>query len=109
MITGMAASKLDQLSRQWDEFMGLPFPRGFYRREPEGECMVSMDTALAGCVSSAMNGPLDDWRRKVLRERIAILGEILPSIVDDAYAMKYFTRLHEMAVLAAELDTDRGE
>lgn len=109
MITGMAEARLDQLARLWDEFMTLRFPPGFYRREPEGECMVMMDTILAGCVSSAMDGSLDDRRRDILQARTATLEEILPSIGDDEYATKYFTHLHGMAVLAAELDNARSE
>ncbi|MEU2062374.1 hypothetical protein [Streptomyces sp. NPDC013455] len=105
----MAEAKVDQLARRWDEFRTLRFPPGFYQREPEGECMVMMDTMLAGCVSSAINGPLDDRYRDVLRERTAVLEEILPSIGDDEYATKYFTHLHGMAVLAAELDKARSE
>ncbi|MFC7265390.1 hypothetical protein [Streptomyces lutosisoli] len=105
----MSEPKSDLLSRLWDEFRIMPFPRGFYRREPDGECMVSMDTSLAGCVSVALEGSLDDGRREVLRTRIAILGKILPSIGDDEYGTKYFTLLYEMAVLAAELDHARGE
>ncbi|MFF8432298.1 hypothetical protein ACF07Y_45680 [Streptomyces sp. NPDC016566] len=105
----MAESKPDQLARLWDEFRTLPFPSGFYQREPDGECMVMMDTMLSGCVSSVMNGPLDDQRRDILRTRTAVLGEILPSIGDDEYATKYFTRLHGMAVLAGELDNARSE
>lgn len=97
----------DQLSRLWDEFLQMPFPRAFYLREPDGECMVSLDTALAGCVSSAMNGPLDASRSRVLHQKTAILGRVLPSIDDDEYAARYFTRLHEMAVLAAGLDSAR--
>ncbi|MFF3518484.1 hypothetical protein [Streptomyces sp. NPDC002573] len=58
----MAEAQPDQLARLWDEFRTLRFPPGFYQREPEGECMGMMDTMLAGCVSSSMNGPLDDWR-----------------------------------------------
>ncbi|WAZ19279.1 hypothetical protein STRCI_000316 [Streptomyces cinnabarinus] len=104
----MAETRLDQLSRLWGEFMELPFPRGFYRREPEGTCMVSLDSALAGCVSSAMEGPLDERRQGVLRDRTAMLGNVLPSIGDDEYASKYFARLHEMGVLAAEVDSARG-
>lgn len=60
----MAEAGLDQLARLWDEFRTLRFPPGFYQREPAGECMVMMDTMLAGCVSSAVNGPLDDRRRR---------------------------------------------
>ncbi|MEV7931156.1 hypothetical protein [Kitasatospora sp. NPDC088779] len=104
----MAEAKLDQLARLWDEFRALPFPPGFYQREPEGECMVMMDTALAGCVSSAMDGSLDDRRRDILQARTGVLGGILPSIGDDEYATKYFTHLHEMAALALQLDNARS-
>jgi hypothetical protein len=105
----MAEAELDQLALLWDEFRTLRFPPGFYQREPEGECMVMMDTTLAGCVSSAMNGPLDDRRRHILQACTAVLGQILPSIGDDEYATKYFAHLHGMAVLAAELDHARSE
>ncbi|MGW7447600.1 hypothetical protein [Kitasatospora sp. NPDC054795] len=71
--------------------------------------MVTMDTTLGGCVSSAMNGPLGGWRREVLQERTAVLEKILPSIGDDEYAAKYFAHLHETAVLAAEIDNARRE
>lgn len=64
---------------------------------------------LTGCVSSAPRGALDDWRRETLRTCTATLGKILPSIGDGEYGARYFTRLHEMAVLAAELDHARGE
>ncbi|MFF4901797.1 hypothetical protein [Streptomyces sp. NPDC001068] len=105
----MAEAKPDQLARLWDEFMTLRFPPGFYQREPAGACMVMMDTMLAGCVSSAMDGPLDDRRGEVLHARTAVLEEILPLIGDDEYASTYFTHLHGMAVLAAELDAARGD
>lgn len=47
-----------QLSRSWEDFRHLPFPSGFHSREPDGECMVTMDATLAGCISSAMDGQL---------------------------------------------------
>ncbi|MGW6719357.1 hypothetical protein [Streptomyces sp. NPDC054995] len=96
-----------RLSRSWEDFGGLPFPAGFYGREPEGECMVTMDSSIAGCVSSAMKGKLDDGRRENLHARIARLGEILPSIRDDENAITYFTHLHQMGKLAAEIDDAR--
>ncbi|MFF3604330.1 hypothetical protein [Streptomyces sp. NPDC002463] len=73
----MTEARLDQLTRLWDEFRTLRFPPGFYQREPEGECMVMMDMVLADCVSSAMNGPLDERYRDMLQARTAALGEIL--------------------------------
>lgn len=109
MIAGMAEAKLDQLTRLWDEFRAMRFPPGFYQREPEGECMVMMDSTLAGCIASALDGPLDDRRRDILRARTGVLGKILPSIADDEYAAKYFAHLHGTAVRAAELDRARSE
>lgn len=109
MIAGVAEALLYQLARSWEEFSTLRFPPGFYRREPEGECMVMMDMTLADCVSTALQGPLDDRHRDLLRTRTAVLAAILPSIGDDEYATTYFTHLRDMAVLAAELDDARNE
>ncbi|MEV7611837.1 hypothetical protein [Streptomyces sp. NPDC089799] len=105
----MLETKRDRLARLYAEYEPLPFPPGFTRREPDGHCMAMMDSMLSGCISTAMAGPLDDWRRQVLQVRTPLLGEILPLIGDDAYATKYFTYLYEMAVLAIELDNARRE
>ncbi|NEA10992.1 hypothetical protein G3I27_22905 [Streptomyces sp. SID10692] len=96
-----------RLSRNWEQFRIIRFPPGFYTREPDGECMVMMDADLAGCISSATKGRLDDRRSKILHSRIARLGEILPLIRDDENATNYFTVLHETAILAAEVDGGR--
>ncbi|MFD5203231.1 hypothetical protein ACFWM7_24495 [Streptomyces sp. NPDC058375] len=69
--------------------------------------MVTMDSSIAGCVSSAMKGKLDDGRREILHSRIARLGEILPSIRDDENASNYFTHLYQAGKLAAEFDDAR--
>ncbi|QKW17907.1 hypothetical protein HUT16_01485 [Kitasatospora sp. NA04385] len=105
----MAEANLDQLAQLWGEFRGMPFPPGFYLREPEGECVVMMDSTLAGCIASALDGPLDARHRDILQGRTAKLGTILPSIADDEYATKYFTHLHGTAVLAAEVNRARSE
>ncbi|MET9904981.1 hypothetical protein [Streptomyces sp. NPDC006446] len=105
----MAEANLDQLAQLWDEFRAMSFPRGFYLRAPEGKCMVTMDSTLAGCISSALDGPLDDRHRDILQGRITVLGTILPSIADDEYATEYFSHLHGTAVLAAEVDRARSE
>ncbi|MFI1186830.1 hypothetical protein [Streptomyces californicus] len=96
-----------RLSQNWELFRIIRFPPGFYTREPDGECMVMMDAELAGCISSATKGRLDDRRSRILHSRIARLGEILPLIRDDAHATNYFTALHETAILAAEVDSER--
>ncbi|QSS91122.1 hypothetical protein [Streptomyces sp. M54] len=96
-----------QLSQNWEKFRHLPFPSGFHSRDPDGECMAMMDADLAGCISSAMAGRLDDRRSRLLHARIARLGEILPLIRGDENATNYFTVLHETAMLAAEIDGGR--
>lgn len=104
----MAETRLDQLSRLYAEYGSWPFPAGFTSREPGGHCMAMMDTMLSGCIASVLEGPLDDWRRDVLTARIPVLVEVLPSISHDAYGTEYFTHLHRMAVIAAEIDHARG-
>ncbi|MFI1585621.1 hypothetical protein [Embleya sp. NPDC020630] len=108
MLAVVNESKLELLSRLWDEFRSMAFPPGFGVREPEGECMAFTDTLVAGCIHTALNnnGSLDDWRRGVLQNRIEALVKVLPAIADDEYATDYFTCVHRMAVLAAELSAD---
>ncbi|MEV5162827.1 hypothetical protein [Streptomyces sp. NPDC053728] len=103
-VANMGESLPEKLSRLWEDFRKLPFPADFYSREPAGECMVSMDASLAGCISSAMNGRLDEARHEVLHGRIVRLREILPLIQDDENASSYFTHLYEIAILAAKID-----
>ncbi|MFC0602914.1 hypothetical protein [Streptomyces palmae] len=105
----MAEAHLEQLAQLWNEFRAMRFPSGFYQREPEGECMVMMDSMLAGCISSALDGLLDDGRRDILQARIAVLGTILACVADDEYATRYFTPLRGTAVPAAEVDRARRE
>lgn len=50
---------------------------------------MSLGTALAGCVPSAMNGPLDPSRSHVLPRQTESLGGVQPSIGDDEYAARY--------------------
>jgi hypothetical protein len=108
MLAVVNQSKLELLSQLWDEFRTMAFPRGFGIREPEGECMALTDTLVAGCIHTALDnkGSLDDWRRGVLQDRIEALVKVLPAIADDEYATEYFTHMHRMAVLAAELSAE---
>ncbi|MFD7641413.1 hypothetical protein ACFV4P_12235 [Kitasatospora sp. NPDC059795] len=98
----MSDTHPDRLARLWQDFLTLPFPRSCYRQPPVGDDLVLLDSHLAGCVSSALTGPLDHRRREALRHGIATLHRILPALADDPEASEYFTRLRELAVLAAE-------
>ncbi|MFJ5231284.1 hypothetical protein ACIQBJ_15470 [Kitasatospora sp. NPDC088391] len=98
----MSDARNDRLAHLWQDFLGLPFPQGCYRRSPAGEDLVLLESHLAGCVSAALAGALDDRRRAALRTGIATVHRILPELADDPEAADYFTRLRELAVLAGE-------
>ncbi|RAJ46907.1 hypothetical protein K353_00108 [Kitasatospora sp. SolWspMP-SS2h] len=101
IIVRMSDTHNDQLDTRWQGFLGLPFPQSCYLRSPVGEDLVLLDSHLAGCVSAALTGPLDQRRRAALRTGIATVDRILPELADDPGAADYFTRLRELAVLAA--------
>ncbi|MFJ1755164.1 hypothetical protein [Kitasatospora sp. NPDC088134] len=92
-----------RLAHLWQDFLALPFPQSCYRRSPAGEDLVLLDSHLAGCVSAALAGALDERRRAALRSGIATVHRILPELADDPGAADYFSRLRELAVLAGEL------
>ncbi|MEU7513036.1 hypothetical protein AB0B13_13660 [Streptomyces sp. NPDC042898] len=98
----MSESKLDLLSRLWDEHMRAPFPPRMRGREIAGEDMVLLDADIAGCVLSSLTGPLDERRHKILLVCLAAVEKVLPSI-DDESATEYYEHLREMAAVAVEL------
>ncbi|MFD8478297.1 hypothetical protein [Kitasatospora sp. NPDC059673] len=105
----MSDTHPDRLDQLWQDFLVLPFPRSCYRQAPAGEDLVLLDSHLAGCVSSALTGPLDQRRREALRNGIAAVHRVLPALAADAGAREYFTRLRELAVLAAERQAPNGQ
>ncbi|MGW8364678.1 hypothetical protein ACWGK1_29455 [Streptomyces wedmorensis] len=102
MIANMSESKLDLLSRLWEEHMRAPFPPRMRGREIEGEDMVLLDADIAGCILSSLSGPLDERRRKILLVRLAAVEKVLPSI-DDEGVTEHYEHLREMAAVAVEL------
>ncbi|MGW4382707.1 hypothetical protein [Kitasatospora sp. NPDC004531] len=105
----MADEKSDLLACLWDEFSAMRFPTGWYDQQPEGTCLVTLDTVLAGFAASVLDGPpLGARHREHLRSRIALLGDILPTFATDGYASRYFVALYRMAALAEEIDSERG-
>ncbi|WP_148283217.1 MULTISPECIES: hypothetical protein [Kitasatospora] len=91
----------DQLATLWQDFLDLPFPQSCYRRSAAGEDLVLLESHLAGCVSAALTGPLDQRRREALRTGMASVDGLLPELADDPSAADYFTRLRALAELAA--------
>ncbi|MFI9787640.1 hypothetical protein ACIHEI_29660 [Kitasatospora sp. NPDC051984] len=104
----MSDTHPDRLNQLWQDFLALPFPRSCYRQAPDGEDLVLLDSHLAGCVSSALTGPLDHRRREALRNGIAAVHRVLPALGEDAEAREYFVHLRELAVLAAERQAPDG-
>ncbi|MFD8479854.1 hypothetical protein [Kitasatospora sp. NPDC059673] len=105
----MADEKTDLLACLWAEFNAMRFPSGWYDQNPEGTCLVTLDTVLAGFAANVLDGPpLGARHREHLRSRIVLLDQLLPTFAADGYASRYFVALYRMAVLAEEIDTERG-
>ncbi|MFD8847651.1 hypothetical protein [Streptomyces sp. NPDC059604] len=88
------------------EHMARPFPTGFRGLDVEGQDMVMLDSdayAYAACVHE---GLLSEQARVRLTRLTSAFGKVLPAI-DDEYAAKYYTHLHNMVVLSAEIESQR--
>ncbi|MBN1764856.1 MAG: hypothetical protein JW860_06325 [Sedimentisphaerales bacterium] len=55
---------MEEIQKLWFERYQVPFPRGLADKEIAGECLVSLDTFTAGCISSFIEkkGSLDPDR-----------------------------------------------
>ncbi|BCJ64849.1 hypothetical protein [Polymorphospora rubra] len=104
----MFEEKLDALSQMVAEHMAMPFPPSFRGLDIEGQDMVLLDADAYGYASSALKDPLDEQRRAGFLRLTAVFETVLPAI-DDEYATKYYTRVRDMVVLAAEVETLRGK
>lgn len=91
------------VARLWQEHLDAEFPAGTRGAELAGCDMALLDADIAGCVSTWLDndGSLDAWRRQVLRRCIAELDKTLPLLTDTA-ALRYYRRLHRLALLTAQ-------
>ncbi|MFI6880789.1 hypothetical protein ACIBL6_45805 [Streptomyces sp. NPDC050400] len=102
----MLDEELGALAQMMAEHMARPFPPGFRGLDVEGWDMVMLDSdayAYAACVHE---GLLSEQTRIRLTRLTSAFGKVLPAI-DDEYAAKYYTHLHNMVVLSAEIDSQR--
>ncbi|MFB8036176.1 hypothetical protein ACFC5Z_25175 [Streptomyces sp. NPDC056004] len=102
----MLDEKLDALAQMMAEHMARPFPTGFRGLDVEGQDMVMLDSdayAYAACVHE---GLLSEQARVRLTRLTSAFGKVLPAI-DDEYTAKYYTHLHNMVVLSAEIESQR--
>jgi hypothetical protein len=104
----MFEEQLDALSQMMAEHMARPFPPSFRGLDIEGQDMVMLDANAYGYASSVLEGPLDEQRRTGLLRLPAVLETVIPAI-DDEYATTYYMHVRDMVVLAAEIETLRGQ
>ncbi|MGV4988139.1 hypothetical protein ACVB8X_28850 [Streptomyces sp. NRAIS4] len=102
----MLEEKLDALSQMTAEHMALSFPPGFRGLDIEDEDMVMLDADAYGYATSVLKGPLTEQHRSALTRLVAVFDKVLP-LIDDEYASGYYTHVHKMAVLAAEVENLR--
>ncbi|MFD7583631.1 hypothetical protein [Kitasatospora sp. NPDC059817] len=98
---------VELLSRLWEAHVQRAFPPHLRGRDIDGEDLVLLDAFTASGVSSVLSGHLDENRRGTLLACLAALEKVLPSLGDEGGGAEYYERLHEMAVLAAELGNAR--
>ncbi|MFI0939876.1 hypothetical protein [Streptomyces sp. NPDC021020] len=102
----MPDEKVDALAQMMAEHMARPFPPGFRGLSVEGWDMVMLDSdayAYAACVQEDLLGEQAHAR---LARLTSAFGKVLPAI-DDEYAATYYTHLHTMVVLSAEIESLR--
>lgn len=90
-------SEPDRLSLLWEQHLRATFPPHLRGRDVAGEDVVMLDADIAGCVSSALSGHLDERRHRVLVRCLGAVEKVLPSIGEDGGAREYLERLREMA------------
>jgi hypothetical protein len=106
MIADMFEEKLDALSRMMAEHTARPFPPGFRGLDIEDQDMVMLDADVCGYATSVLKGPLTERHRAGLTRLTAVFGKVLPAI-EDEYAIRYYTHVRDMAVLAADVENLR--
>jgi hypothetical protein len=106
MIADMFEEKLDALSRMMAEHMARPFPPGFRGLDIEDQDMVMLDADAYGYAACVLEGPLTERHRTGLMRLTAVFAKVLPAI-EDEYAIRYYTYVRDMAVLAAEVESLR--
>lgn len=100
----MLDEKLDALAQMMAEHMARPFPPGFRGLDVEGRDMVMLDSDAYAYAVCFHEGLLSEQAR--LTRLTSAFRKVLPAI-DDEYAAKYYTHLHNMVVLSAEIESRR--
>lgn len=92
-------SEFASIQKLWDEYMSRPFPSGLADEEIDGECLVTLDSAAAGCISTFLDRgkapALDATRLRILSECAESLSRICPQLPDEHRV--YFDTLREIS------------
>ena len=82
----------------WSRHALLPFPRRLLGEEVAGVDLVMLDADIAGCVDTwrGNRGRLDEWRRRILRDRLVDLEQVLRHLSADE-EVAYFRSLRDLA------------
>jgi hypothetical protein len=85
------------IKEKWDDFLSTPFPSIFGRNEDVESELISLDTFMAGCISTVIDsrGVLDEKRASVLRKCVADLEDIMPKI--EGEGIGYFSLLLDIS------------
>lgn len=86
----------------WNRRASSPFPRRLLGEEIAGVDLVMLDADIAGCVDTwrGNRGRLDEWRRRMLQDRVGDLELVLPHLDEDD-ELSYFRMLRDLALSVA--------
>jgi hypothetical protein len=100
----MSDSELEKIKDLWQEHFCRPLPTHLPSREPHGFALTSLDTFVAGCITTFIRSPLrflrDRRRLEVLRKCIDDINSLWPHMVADE--REYFGDLRDISLEVLE-------
>ncbi|MFE1320376.1 hypothetical protein [Kitasatospora phosalacinea] len=102
----MLDEKLGALAQMMAEHMARPFPPGFRGLDIEDWDMVMLDSDAYAYAAGVHEDPLGEQAHASLTRLTSAFRKVLP-VIDDEYAAEYYTHLHDMVVLSAEIQSRR--
>ncbi|UFQ16352.1 MULTISPECIES: hypothetical protein [Streptomyces] len=105
---GAFKEKRDALVLMAAAHMSRPFPPGARGMDVAGQDLVLLDADAYAYSAHVLKGPLSDRQYADFTRLMAVFDAVLPAL-DDPYAAGYYARLHDMAVLALEVEALRRE
>ncbi|MFJ4681688.1 hypothetical protein [Kitasatospora sp. NPDC088783] len=96
-----APPRTGALREVWQDFLALPYPESYRGVAVAGVELIMVDSAVAGLVSRELAGTLDPEAAAGLWWCVDDLDRAVP-LIDETYCAAYFTRLRDVARLAAE-------